>query len=101
MAAPLCFLGIPGSLRRASYNRAALVAAQSLLPDGVRMDIFDLAGIPLYNQDCEEDPAPRLIEFKKQIRAADAIVFATPEYNYSTPGMLKNAVSGSVLLTTI
>ena len=88
----LRFLGIPGSLRRSSYNRAALVAAQSLLPPGVSLEIFDLEGIPLFNQDMEAEPVPRLIEFKKVIREADAIVFATPEYNYSIPGVLKNAI---------
>jgi len=89
---PLKFLGIVGSLRRGSYNRAALVAAQSLVPEGVTLDIFDLAGIPVFNQDHEYEPVMRLVEFKKAIRAADAIVFSTPEYNYSVPGVLKNAI---------
>jgi chromate reductase len=88
----LKFLGIPGSLRRASYNRAVLVAAQGLLPTGVSLDIFDLEGIPLFNQDTEGMPAPKIIEFKQKIREADAILFATPEYNYSIPGVLKNAI---------
>jgi chromate reductase len=86
------FLGIPGSLRRSSYNRAALVAAQSLLPAGVSLDIFDLEGIPLFNQDTENQPVAKVTEFKKKIREADAILFATPEYNYSIPGVLKNAI---------
>ncbi len=88
----LKFLGIPGSLRQASYNRAALVAAQAMLPDGVNLEIFDLAGIPLFNQDLETEPVARVIEFRQKIRAADAIVFATPEYNFSIPGVLKNAI---------
>ncbi|NDP40439.1 MAG: NAD(P)H-dependent oxidoreductase [Rhodoferax sp.] len=92
MKKSLKFLGIPGSLRRDSYNRAALVAAQSLLPPDVTLDIFDLEGIPMFNQDHETTPVPRLIEFKKKIREADAIVFCTPEYNYSVPGVLKNAI---------
>ena len=92
MTESLKFLGIPGSLRRASYNRAALVSAQAMLPDGVELEIFDLAGIPLFNQDLEAEPVARVIEFRQKIRAADAIVFATPEYNYSIPGVLKNAI---------
>ena len=95
MNKPLKFLGIAGSLRRKSYNRAALVAAQGLLPVGVELEIFDLEGIPLFNQDLEATPVARLIEFKKMIRAADAIVFATPEYNYSVPGVLKNAIDSA------
>jgi len=85
-------LGIAGSLRSASYNRAALVAAQGLLEDGVTIELFDLEGLPLFNQDKEGQPEPRVIEFKKQIRDADAILFSTPEYNYSIPGVLKNAI---------
>jgi len=85
-------LGIAGSLRGDSYNRAALVAAQGLLEDGVTLELFDLEGLPLFNQDKEGQPTPRLVEFKKQIRAADAILFSTPEYNYSIPGVLKNAI---------
>ena len=92
MTTPLTFLGIAGSLRRDSYNRATLLAAQNLLPEHVTLDIFDLQGIPIYNQDHESEPVPRLVEFKKAIRAADAIVFCTPEYNYSIPGVLKNAI---------
>jgi chromate reductase len=88
----LKFLGIPGSLRRSSYNRATLVAAQSLLPAGVSLEVFNLEGIPLFNQDMETQPAPKLIELKQKIREADAILFATPEYNYSIPGVLKNAI---------
>ena len=74
-------LGIAGSLRSDSYNRAALVAAQGMLEEGVTLELFDLEGLPLFNQDQEGQPTPRLIEFKKQIRAADAILFSTPEYN--------------------
>jgi chromate reductase len=85
-------LGIAGSLRRSSYNRAALVAAQSLLPAGASLDIFDLEGLPLFNQDTEDHPTPKVTEFKKKIREADAILFCTPEYNYSIPGVLKNAI---------
>jgi chromate reductase len=85
-------LGIPGSLRKASFNRLALNAAKSLLPAGTTMEIFDLEGIPAYNQDQDATPPARVTEFKKAIRAADAILFSTPEYNYSIPGVLKNAI---------
>ncbi len=85
-------LGIAGSLRSASYNRAALVAAQGLLEDGVTLELFDLQGLPLFDQDKEAQPPPRLVEFKKKIREADAILISTPEYNYSMPGVLKNAI---------
>jgi len=72
-------LGIAGSLRSASYNRAALVAAQGLLEDGVTLEPFDLQGLPLFDQDKEGQPPPRLVEFKKKIREADAILISTPE----------------------
>jgi len=91
-ASPLNILGIAGSLRRSSYNHAALVAAQDLLPSGVSLEIFDLKGIPLFNQDTEHQPAAQVTEFKKKIREADAILISTPEYNYSIPGVLKNAI---------
>ena len=92
MAEPITILGIPGSLRKASYNKAALRAAQKMVPQGVRLDLFDLDGIPVYSQDDEGHPPQRVVEFKQRIRAADAILFATPEYNYSIPGALKNAI---------
>jgi chromate reductase, NAD(P)H dehydrogenase (quinone) len=85
-------LGIAGSLRSASYNRAALVAAQGLLEEGVTLEVFDLEGLPLFNQDTEAQPTPKVIEFKRKIREADAILISTPEYNYSIPGVLKNAI---------
>jgi chromate reductase len=86
-------LGIAGSLRRASYNRALLRAAQQVAPDGVDIRTFDLLPIPLFNEDVEAagDPEP-VGELKAQIRAADALLIACPEYNYSVPGVLKNAV---------
>lgn len=85
-------LGIAGSLRKQSYNLGALRAAQQLAPEGVTIDIFDLNGIPLYSQDLDGAPPARVTEFKAAIRAADAILIATPEYNYSIPGVLKNAI---------
>lgn len=92
MNTPIVILGIAGSLRQASYNRAALRAAERLVPEGARLDIFDLAGIPPFNQDEEADLPARVVELKRSIRAADAVLLATPEYNYSIPGVLKNAI---------
>jgi len=89
---PVHILGIAGSLRRASYNRAALRAARELVPDNAKLDIFELDGIPCFNQDDELQPPARVIELKTRVRAADAILFVTPEYNYSIPGVLKNAI---------
>jgi len=92
MNIPMAILGIAGSLRQGSYNRAALRAAEQLVPEGARLDIFDLAGIPPFNQDDERNPLARVVELKRSIRAADAVLLVTPEYNYSIPGVLKNAI---------
>ncbi len=92
MNQPFKILGIAGSLRKASYNRAALRAAQALVPEGATLEIFELDGIPPYNQDEEMHPPAKVSELKTRIRAADAILIATPEYNYSVPGVLKNAI---------
>ncbi|AEG61464.1 NADPH-dependent FMN reductase [Desulforamulus ruminis] len=86
-------LGFAGSLREGSYNRAALRAAQELLPEGVTLEIFDLSPIPLFNEDVEKEGFPEPVQaFKERIAAADALLIATPEYNYSIPGVLKNAL---------
>ena len=92
MSTSITILGIAGSLRKASYNRGALRAAQELAPAGARIEIFDLDGIPPFNQDHDAHPPEKVIQLKKQIRAADAILICTPEYNYSIPGVLKNAI---------
>ncbi len=84
--------GFAGSLREGSYNKALLRAALELLPEGARLEIFDLKDIPPFNQDLEETPPERVKEFKKRINMADALLIATPEYNYSIPGVLKNAI---------
>lgn len=85
-------LGFAGSLRKGSYNRSLLRAAQELVPKDAELEIFDLEGLPLFNQDLEDQPTEKVKEFKAKIRAADAILIATPEYNYSIPGVLKNAI---------
>src|SRR5262245_26271759 len=89
---PLRILGIVGSLRRDSYNRYALRAAAELAPEGVAVETFELDGIPTFNQDEDQTPPARVAELKRRIREADAILFVTPEYNYSIPGVLKNAI---------
>ena len=85
-------LGFAGSLRRGSYNRSLLRASAGLVPAGARVDVFDVDGFPLYNDDLWPSPGARVIEFKNRVKAADAILIATPEYNYSIPGVLKNAM---------
>jgi chromate reductase, NAD(P)H dehydrogenase (quinone) len=92
MNKPVRILGIAGSLRRDSYNRAALRAATELVPEGATMEVFELDGIPGFNQDEEQNPPAKVAELKRRIREADAILFVTPEYNYSVPGVLKNAI---------
>lgn len=92
MADKLKILGIAGSLRKASFNRAALRAAQQLAPEGAEVEIFELDGIPAFSEDIEREPPEKVVELKQKIRAADAILFVTPEYNYSIPGVLKNAI---------
>ena len=92
MADPITILAIAGSLRRDSYNKSALRAAQGLCPEGARLEIYDIAGLPLFNQDEERNPTPKVTDFKQKIRAADAILISTAEYNYGLPGVLKNAI---------
>jgi chromate reductase len=92
MSKPVRILGIAGSLRRESYNRAALRAATELVPEGASIETFELDGIPAFNQDEEQQPPAKVTELKKRIREADAILIVTPEYNYSIPGVLKNAI---------
>jgi chromate reductase len=87
-------LGIAGSLRRDSYNKALLRAAQQLAPAEMTIDTYeDLGSIPPYNGDVESEAFPEVVnEFKQRIRAADGILIVTPEYNYGLPGVLKNAI---------
>jgi chromate reductase len=85
-------LGFAGSLRKSSYNKALLRAARELVPEGTNIEIFELEGIPPFNQDFESSLPERVKEFKSKIKAADALLIVTPEYNYSVPGVLKNAI---------
>jgi chromate reductase len=92
MKTPIRILGIAGSLRRGSYNRAALRAATELAPKGATVETFELDGIPPFNQDEEQNPPAKVTELKRRIREANAILFVTPEYNWSVSGVLKNAI---------
>jgi chromate reductase len=86
-------LAVAGSLRRGSFNAAALRAARELAPTGMTIEIFDLAPIPMYNDDVRlEGYPPPVADFRARIKAADGLLLATPEYNYSTSGVLKNAI---------
>ena len=92
MSRSIKILGIAGSLRKDSYNRAALAASLELAPDDVDMTTFELDSLPGFNQDHEKNPPEEVVRLKQAIRAADAVLFVTPEYNYSIPGVLKNAI---------
>ena len=92
MSTPIRILGIAGSLRRESYNRAALRAATKLVPEDAILETCEIDGTPPFNQNEEQNPPSKVIELKRRIREADAILFVTPEYNYSVPGVLKNAI---------
>ena len=92
-SSPVRVLGISGSLRKGSFNTAALHAAQELLPEGMMLEIADISQIPLYNDDVRQAGYPPPVQtFREQIAAADALLFATPEYNFSVSGVLKNAI---------
>jgi chromate reductase len=93
MAEPIRILGVAGSLRRGSLNRALLRAAAELAPEGVAIEPFDLLSVPLYNGDVEAGGDPEgVAAFKAAIRAADGVLFVCPEYNHGVPGVMKNAV---------
>lgn len=88
-------LGFVGSLRKGSYNKALMRTAVELVPDDATIEVFDLAGIPPFNQDLEKQPPQAVRDFKAKIRGADALLIATPEYNYSISGVLKNAIDAA------
>lgn len=93
MTKKIKILGFTGSLRRNSYNLAALNAAQELVPEDVILEVFDLSQIPFFNEDVEAEGLPQIVEdFKQKIAEADGLLIATPEYNYSIPPVLKNAL---------
>ncbi len=92
-ATPVHILAICGSLRRGSYNRAALLAARELQPPGLDIEIADISGVPFFNEDTEAAGWPDAVaDLRRRVADADALLIATPEYNYSVPGALKNAL---------
>ena len=92
MEKPIKILAFAGSLRKNSYNKALIRAAITLAPENLLIYTFDLEGIPLYNDDNLKNPPSLVLEFKQKIRESDALLIASPEYNYSIPGVLKNAI---------
>ena len=90
---PLHILGICGSLRRGSYNHMALAAAGALMPASMTLGVADIADVPLYCKDVEDAGLPPAVaRLRDQILAADAVLFASPEYNFSVTGVLKNTI---------
>lgn len=86
-------LGISGSLRQGSFNTMALRAARKLAPQGMTIQIADIRPIPLYDDDVRARGFPAaVLALKEQVRAADAVLIVTPEYNFSIPGVLKNTL---------
>jgi chromate reductase, NAD(P)H dehydrogenase (quinone) len=95
MSAPsrIKLLGISGSLRAQSYNSGALSVVGSVLPEDMEFDVASLSDLPFYNADVEQRGFPAAVEsFRRSVAAADALIFAVPEYNFSVPGALKNAL---------
>ncbi len=88
----LKFLGFVGSLRKGSFNKSLMRATLQLLPKEVTLEVFEIGAIPPFNQDFEHNPPDIVKQMKAKIREADAILFVSPEYNYSIPGVLKNAI---------
>lgn len=93
MTSPIHILGIAGSLRRHSYNKRLLNFVPEVLPPATTFEIYDLAPLPFYNEDVEKAGIPASVQaFQARLAAADALLIATPEYNFSIPGVLKNAL---------
>lgn len=90
---PITILGIAGSVRRASFNRGLLRAAQAGAPDGVTVDILDPSSLPFYDEDLDAAGPPDAVHtLRARIHAADALLLAVPEYNHSFSAVLKNAI---------
>jgi chromate reductase, NAD(P)H dehydrogenase (quinone) len=81
-----------GSLRKESLNRKLANALIAMAPSSLKLGVLEIGDLPLYNQDHEADPPPAVRNFKQRVAAADAVLFITPEYNRSVPGVLKNAI---------
>ena len=92
MADPRTVAVLVGSLRKESFNRKLANALCAIAPAPLSLEIVEIGQLPLYNQDDDAAPPPVSVAFKQQIAAADAVLFVTPEYNRSVPGVLKNAI---------
>jgi chromate reductase len=102
MTAPIRVLGFAGSLRKGSFNRGLLRAATEMLPADMALNVYDLAPIPLYSGDVEAVGLPDVVkDFQRRIEEADALLIATPEYNYSMSGVLKNAIDWASRPSTV
>ncbi|MFK0089879.1 NADPH-dependent FMN reductase [Pseudomonas sp. NPDC090755] len=83
---------VVGSLRKESFNRKVALALAELAPSNLKLSIIEIGNLPLYNEDIDVDPPAAYTTFREQIRNSDAVLFVTPEYNRSVPGVLKNAI---------
>ena len=92
MDAPIDVIAVVGSLRRDSYNRKLAEAVRAIAPPALAIEILTLEALPFYNQDDEAAPPDATQQFRARVKRADAVLFFTPEYNRSVPGLLKNAV---------
>jgi chromate reductase, NAD(P)H dehydrogenase (quinone) len=92
MTNPRIVAVLVGSLRKESFTRKTVKALTKVAPASLTIEIVEIGDLPLYNEDLEASPPPAWVEFRKQVKAADAVLFATPEYNRSVPGVMKNAV---------
>lgn len=92
MGTPRNVAVIVGSLRRDSFNRKVANALAKLAPEALKLEIVEVGQLPIYNQDQDENPPPAWTAFRQRIRAADAVLFVTPEHNRSVPAALKNAL---------
>ena len=92
MAQPKSVAVIVGSLRKGSFNRKLALALQAMPLEGLKLEIVEIGQLPHYNQDDDASPPPASVAFKQKIASADAVLFVTPEYNRSVPGVLKNAI---------
>ena len=92
MSTPRRVAVIVGSLRKESLNRKMALALAALAPPSLQFEIVEIGQLPLYNQDDDEHPNAAVVAFRQRVAAADALLFVTPEYNRSVPGVLKNAI---------
>jgi chromate reductase len=92
MSQPRTVAVLVGSLRKDSVTRKVARAVEALAPPTLKFEEIPIGDLPLYNQDTEGDPPPAYAAFRDRVRSADAVLFATPEYNRSVPGALKNAI---------